>query len=381
MKKSTLIYFDVANLAPVGGPSGYLYSLKTGLEEINATGVDFLNNQSQIKGSIKRLKSKYVKAFGKGVIYQRAFSHTTHFARTDLSNYDNVHFHVVKDIFEARDELQDYAGHVLLTPHSPCLPSEEIVEQLSSWEKRLFPAYSKLEEIDRYAFERADILVFPCPEAEEPYFKASWYKSIRKKKKVAYCLTGTIQSTPKAKPGSFRKIYSIPDDAFVICYIGRHNSIKGYDRLKRIASEILRHFDNVWFLIAGKEEPMYRLEHDRWIEVGWCNDTAGLINDSDIFILPNRDTYFDLVLLECLSIGIPVLASKTGGNRFFQRINSPGIKLFDSFQQCVDQIGNYIECHNSNQLDQIRDSNRMLYNRIFNEKRFAKRYQRLIESL
>ena len=64
------------------------------------------------------------------------------------------------------------------------------------------------------------------------------------------------------------------------------------------------------------------LKTDHWIEVGWTNDPHSLIAASDVFVLPNHETYFDLILLEVLSLGVPVVMSRTGGNKFFEQFNN-----------------------------------------------------------
>ena len=83
--------------------------------------------------------------------------------------------------------------------------------------------------------------------------------------------TGIVGCKAKVNREDFRKKYGIPDNAFVISYAGRHNEIKGYADLKRLGEKLLAD-KNVYFLIAGKEEPMTGLKNDHWIEVGWTND-------------------------------------------------------------------------------------------------------------
>ncbi len=155
--------------------------------------------------------------------------------------------------------------------------------------------YKNLIKIDEYAFRRADYIVFPCPEAEEPYYN-NWpeYKAVKeeKKGKYLYLLTGTKARVAKLSKTEVRQLYSIPDDAFIICYVGRHNEIKGYDKLKLLGEQILQEAPNIYFLIAGREEPLHGLHHPRWIEVGWTSDPHSLINASDVFMLPNKGNVF-----------------------------------------------------------------------------------------
>lgn len=55
-----------------------------------------------------------------------------------------------------------------------------------------------------------------------------------------------------------------------------------------------------------------------------------------MFVLPNRETYFDLVMLEVLSLGKIVVASRTGGNKYFEKMNVNGVLLYDTIDEAVE---------------------------------------------
>lgn len=95
---------------------------------------------------------------------------------------------------------------------------------------------------------------------------------------------------------------------------------------------------NIYFLIGGKEESINGVDHDRWIEVGWTEDLYSLIAAADIFLLPNRETYFDFVLLEVLSLGVPVVLTNVGGNNYFKKYNKIGLKYFSTIDEGVSAI-------------------------------------------
>lgn len=80
------------------------------------------------------------------------------------------------------------------------------------------------------------------------------------------------------------------------------------------------------------------MEHERWIEVGWTNDPHSIIAASDVFVLPNKETYFDLIMLEVLSLGKLIVASNTGGNKYFSNFNECGILLYNSKEEAVSLI-------------------------------------------
>ena len=256
-----LIYMRLSELAPVGGPSGYIYNLKQELDRLPKSNVSFIENgreridkyRDKIE-SMNKSRVKDVLIIIKSILkYFLLLYGPRHESLVNLNQYDAVHFHSTLAMYNVRDSLKRYNGKVLLTSHSPTLLSSEVYASRSSFEKKHFAfLYKNLIKMDAYAFERADYIVFPCPEAEEPYYK-NWkdYKIIKesKKGKFRYVLTGIKPCTAKLSKIDIRNKFNIPNDAFVVCYVGRHNEIKGYDTLRRIGQKLLAD-PNVYFLVA-----------------------------------------------------------------------------------------------------------------------------------
>lgn len=391
MNKEVLIYLYKDQLSPKGGPLGYNYNLMIQLKLMGYKNIHFIESHSytdSINKKINNIKYKWLKVFF--IILKSIYKKTrtlyghNHKAVVDLSKYDIIHFHSTMDMFNAKDSLKTYKGKVILTSHSPTLLSKEIYDRLSDFEKRyLHVLYKNLIKIDIYAFHRADYLIFPCKEAEEPYFH-NWkdYEMFRRinAHKIKYLLTGIEKCHAQVPASEIRQKYKIPHSAFLVCYVGRHNEIKGYDQLKTIGKELLEKYPNLYFLIAGKEEPMKRISHPRWIEAGWTNDPHSIINASNVFILPNKETYFDLVMLEVLSLGKIIVASRTGGNKYFEHLDTKGIKLFNTPNEAVSLIEKIMNSDES-QRAQMENSNLSLYEQYFTSSSFANNYIKLINSL
>lgn len=344
--KKLLIYYPEDALEPKGGPAGYLYNLKKGLEECRKqenlpVDISFysnmpsgIENNSELRKRIPKRLLEFRRALNDARFLRKKFP-----IDNGMFAYDIIHFHSAEKMYLCRDFLNQYHGKVILTSHCPCGIYKERIDKLNPFDYKLMRnQIDKLGELDRYAFERADYIIFPCKDAEEPYFN-TWprYTSIRKDEKYRYMPTGIIACHAKINRENYRKKYGIPNDAFVISYVGRHNEIKGYTDLRQMGEQVLKD-PNTYFLIGGKEEPIKGLNNDRWIEVGWTTDPYSLIAASDVFVLPNRETYFDLVLLEVLSLGIPVVLSDTGGNKFFKKYDLKGLKYFSSVDQGVEAI-------------------------------------------
>lgn len=387
--KKTLIYLEKEALAPRGGPYAVGYFLQEALKKMNASNIDFIGTDLSLHNKLKTSslgKSKLCLKIFRMMRNYRRYSNVINgdgYLKADLSEYEIVHFHKTSDMYAAREALKDYQGTVILTSHSPVPLSQEIYDGLSAIEKKIFKGlYSKLGKIDEYAFRRADIIHFPCPEAEESYMKnMPAYGAIKQEKvdSFYYLPTGIIPCTPKRERQAVRASLSISNSDFVMCYVGRHNEVKGYGKLKEMGHKLLNEDDNSWMVVAGKEEPMKRYEHKHWIEVGFTDDAYSFINASDVFILPNTETYFDIVMLEILSLGKIVVASRTGGNKFFDG-KSEGIFLYDTLEEAV-QIVHGIKSMPVEKRMEIGQKNKKLFDENFTNEVYAKRYISFLETL
>ena len=225
----------------------------------------------------------------------------------------------------------------VLTSHSPQLKSMEELEII--WDKKILEKeknfIEKYKKYDYVAFEKADYIIFPCKEAMEPYEKDITMKKVLEKKmnekRRKFLLTGIEYKEIKRDDEYFYKKYNIPKESIVVTYIGRHNKIKGYDLLVKAGKILLEKYENLYFIIAGKEdERIGKVSHPRWKEIGWTEEGFNLMKNCDLFILPNRETYFDLIFLELLSQNTTILCSETGGNKYFKKYNSEKINFFES---------------------------------------------------
>lgn len=371
-----LIHWPKNKLSPAGGPSGYLYNLNQGIQTLGLRGYEFLPAAPTAITSNKFLQ-KIVPARVKDARRVRnllALPGMMAEPVVDYSSYEAIHFHSTEDLYLHRNALKSYTGRVVLTSHSPLVYHKELIDRLNPKDAKTYEEDLKnLAVIDEYAFERADSVIFPCPEAEEPYFH-TWekYQDLRDEHKMHYVPTGIAPVRARTGRKELRAHYGIPEEAFVVTYIGRHNTIKGYDVLQRVASELLTDED-VWFLVAGKEGPLFGLDHPRWVEVGWTNDPYSVIAAADVFVLPNCETYFDLVLLEALSLGQVVVASHTGGNIFFEKFGCPGIQLYDTPEGMVELVRR-VQSANEDERTAWRVECKSLYEREFTVETFTQSY-------
>ena len=401
--KQILIWDYELKLSNSGGPSGYLYNIKEFLksnpnkfENIHFIS-DFIskNNQQYINKENKFIKFLYNITFFKQRIdalrcvkrwnTQLKINDTS----VDFNKFDIIHFHVCSDLLRTEHLLKNYKGKIILTSHSPQPTSYEIAENITdkfSLIRFLQKKYLIRKEIK--SWNLAAKIMFPVKEATEPYRVNNNTRTylIENKNKLLFCPSSILDISIKNTKIEICNHLNIPADSFIISFIGRHNIIKGYDQLKEIAKLILEKYSNVYFVIAGKEAPITRLEHKRWIELGWINYGNDLISASDLFILPNKETYFDLVALEVLRVGTPILMTNTGGNKHFSTYSfseTKGIYYFEygDLNNAFNIIEDIIVAKQNNRFCEIRESNRQLFLSHFTMKSFLDRYLSCLEKL
>ena len=387
--KKVLIYLEESKLSPHGGPLGVGYYLHRELKAMEINNIEFLHsdNNSKSKKSKRLIENPIYKLMSnikKAHRYNNILTNNHADMNSIIYNYDAVHFHTTLSLFENRKTLDTYKGKVILTSHSPIPLSTEIIDSLKPYERILFrKIYQRLVEMDTYAFNRADAIIFPCIYAEESYSKyLPGFNEMKKNhsEKFLYATTGIDAVVPGHSKEQVRNGLGITTSDFVVSYVGRHNEIKGYDTLKEFGSRILNRHKNVYFVIAGKEEPIKRLDHPRWIEIGWTTDAASYVGASDVFILPNKETYFDLVMLEVLSQGKIVIASNTGGNKYFNDLKAPGVFLYNTLDE-ADQLFEQVYKMGSDERRRIGEENRTFFETHLTARQFTKSYITNIEKI
>lgn len=381
-----LIYFPENQLGPEGGPAGYLYNLKQQIKKDEAISVEFLSEKNvssnffyDVLSGVNRVINFLLYSNPRMRFLKHKIWKSKKKSKVNIKDYDIVHFHGTLDMFTERENLKKYRGLILLTSHSPKVFFRENIEDymdLNTYNKQKCFCDS-LELIDKYAFERSDFVLFPCKEAEEPYYH-SWeaYAEIREKLKIRYIPTGIMPEKVEQSRENIRKELNIPDDAFVISYVGRHNEVKGYDILIDLFSKL----NNIYIICCGRQGSIEYPNSERWIEVGWTNKPFTYVNASDVMIIPNRETYFDLALLQALSIGTMLLISDTGGNKYFKNNEDKGIFVFNDETDALEHIAR-IRQFDSNEINFRKAKMKDYFVRNFSNEVFYKNYCELLKNI
>ncbi len=118
-----------------------------------------------------------------------------------------------------------------------------------------------------------------------------------------------------------RREFDIPQDSTVLGVVGRLVSIKGHKYLVAAAEKIVKEFGNTFFVFVGDGNLESRLERqaeslgirENIIFTGWRKDAVKIIALFDILVVPSLNEGMGKMLIEGMSLGKPVVASRVGG--------------------------------------------------------------------
>ena len=408
-----LLYYDWHLDIRAGGPPGYLANLRYGLDRISnpenfeielwtlkkpaenkkkSNWENFVNNHKVLKYLSANYFSKSERRWYKNYVrflkdIDNQFIEDEVIQKIKNENIRMVHCNYVIDAIKVintlkRDNIKDVK--VLLTSHMPEAPSTEnfnlILEMGYSWKKA--EEFQKLwQHIEERAFTESDILIFPSKEAMDPYYETipefyEWTKD----KDIRFFQTGAKALETSKTKEELKKQFGVPEDKNIVVYIGRHNEVKGYDVLVEAGKKILKDRDDTLFLIGGKTNSLIEPPKNKnWRELGWVNP-AELLKIADVFVLPNKRTYFDLILLEVMSTGTPVIASNTGGNKSVQQVTRSLIMFDGSVDDLDKKLSEFLD-KSETEKRELSDKILKAYEENYIPEHFAQRYNDLLQKI
>lgn len=121
--------------------------------------------------------------------------------------------------------------------------------------------------------------------------------------------------------GKLRTELNLPPDSKLLGFIGRFGPEKGIIYLLEAARILCRKKEGVYFVLVGDGQLWEEAEafislnklKDRIIMLGWRNDATDLLADMNALLLPSLTEGTPMVILESMSLGVPVIASDVGG--------------------------------------------------------------------
>lgn len=400
MKNSKVLIWDKQfPLKNMGGPSGYLYNIHEYLKAHPSVQIQFYSDLMMeaetkpqglgVKDKLKTLGVRFP-AFVRKI--KCLHNHLHRNLRLDiqemnmLKDFGYVHFHsfilaraYIRDIRQRCPQLK-----VILTTHTPEPYCDEYCSTVGiKWLLKipLIRKYCIKKETD--CIKKVDYVMFPTPYVKEVYsLHSHLFKQVldEAERKTFYVPTAILDNIVPKNNG-YLKGFSL-GNSLRICYVGRHNSVKGYDFLQKIAMESWKKQLDVSFIIGGDKNGIRPLKNERWIELGWVN-TVNLLQEVDVFVLPNKQTYYDLILLEVIRAGKPVLLTKTGGNKHFLGYEDTGLFFceYNDAKNACQQLEKLLKMKEQDLLVTCGQKNRVLFEKTSTMPIYIERYLKEIDKL
>ena len=299
-----------------GGPSGVL------AQNILDVKSDFFFLNQRItnkpeRGIFKRLKNKIIPRKTLPSFYQAKVDTTDHlrdwlhdaqkiYINVDAKNFKCIFFH---DVYQLGACLPLIPKNQMIILHqiSPELQSSEAIFQKEIYSDN---DIKWIEEAEINAFKRANILLF-ANEGAQQIFKSL----VEKESQIQYIPYGAKRITNTIT-------YPLDSGKINLLYIGRRIPIKGFDIILDAFKEASLIRKDINLIIGGNGK---KVEGENIYDIGFTNTPNNWINSVDYVINCNRQSYFDLAILETLSIGTPLIISTNLGHQAFKNLNSDGI--------------------------------------------------------
>lgn len=174
----------------------------------------------------------------------------------------------------------------------------------------------------RVLFAMTDAVFTVTSDLRNYHAKQSWFAP----NKISVIHNGV--STERFSPlpenvQNTREALGIPLDRVVVGSVGRLVPIKDHATLLRAAELLLRQGKNIHVLLVGSGPELAGLKAQamatselaaRTTFTGSSDNVPELLNAMDVFVLPSINEGMSNTLLEAMSCGLPVVATRVGGN-------------------------------------------------------------------
>jgi glycosyltransferase involved in cell wall biosynthesis len=175
-------------------------------------------------------------------------------------------------------------------------------------------------QVERSLARTSDVLVAVSPEVRDELVE----NGIAPAEKFTVIRLGIPLDERLGDPTAdldYRRLYGIPEDAFVVGWVGRMTGVKDTNAVLEIARATRALGVDAVLCMVGDGPDRERLEqvaHDLGIArstlfVGYQEDVAGYYRLFDAFLLPSVNEGTPVSAIEALASGTPVVATRVGG--------------------------------------------------------------------
>ncbi len=222
-------------------------------------------------------------------------------------------------------------------------------------------------------------------EAEQ---KSALDKKVCRKNKLQVINNGIDFAEYINVPVVTRQELNIPEDAFIIGYVGRLTEQKAPDIFAKTAVEIKKVIPNAFFLMVGdgelKEKTKQIYIHNQ-MEVcyqitGWVENPMSYIKLFDVATLLSRWEGFGLVLAEYMLAEKPIVATNTDAIPYIIQNRKNG--LLANVDDITQIYHNVLEIYHNSQLKNkiIQQASKDVY-QLYDAKRMVKEHEKLFYEL
>jgi glycosyltransferase involved in cell wall biosynthesis len=175
-------------------------------------------------------------------------------------------------------------------------------------------------QVERTLARFSEVLVAVSPEVRDELVELG----VAPREKFAVMRLGIPLEERLGDPTSdldYRRLYGIPEEAFVVGWVGRMTGVKDTAAALEIVHEARERGVDAVLCLVGDGPDRGRLEqlaHDLGIAracyfVGYQEDVAGYYRLFDAFLLPSVTEGTPVSAIEALASGTPVVANRVGG--------------------------------------------------------------------
>ncbi len=196
----------------------------------------------------------------------------------------------------------------------------QVIMAWMSRSSRLVPDYPgavKLTRLGDYPrhlkhFRHNDLIVANAPGIAEACQALGWTRPLH----IISNFAREVTPVPVT-----RAAYDTPEDAFLICGVGRFIRRKGFDTLIQAASQV----PDAWLWLVGEGETRREMEaqvaelrlSDRTRFLGWVEEPMHILAAADVFVMPSRHEPLGNVILESWKAQVPVISTRSEGPSWF----------------------------------------------------------------
>ena len=338
-------------IAPGGGPPGYLHNLRRAVADrgdrdelrIEVTTIPSLGAQPRM-GWLERAAMAVARAPGiRRLNYEIQGEFALRFKQT-VADWRGLYAAIdrrtcqellacdllfVHDTFLAEPLLancpREARDRVVLVTHAPTFYAHQIAADLlpdtseASWRDERVVRSLRHRELEIMQSVRS--VAWPFPEAQEGY--AEWQSlAARYPRRDVFIRTGVPRPEALRSREAVRDAWGVAEADRVALFMGRPHADKGFWNYLEWA-EAASSVQSEWiFAFAGQEPKHTRRDLGALRRLGYQSDNGGAYLAADLVVIPNRHSYLDIGLLECLALGVPVATTAVGGHRAVLRLSS-----------------------------------------------------------